>query len=236
MPEGLSPFEVGKELHEHNKEPHERAAPVGGDRHSRVVQISEALLLSLVTIAAAWSGYAAAKWGTESRIELAHSATVRNLATRADLAALSTRNFDSSTFTAWFTAYTLNDPQKQAVAERRFRPEFRVAFDAWMATDPFHNPRAAPGPTYMPQYKLADHAKADALDREAEAAAAAGNHAAVVGDEYVRITVFLAAVLFLVGIGSTFKLHTVRYALIAIGSLLPMLATVLLLRQPGIPG
>ena len=236
MPEGLSPFEVGKELHEHNKEPHEHAAPGGGDRHSRVVQISEALLLSLVTIAAAWSGYAAAKWGTESRIELAHSATVRNLATRADLAALSTRNFDSSTFTAWFTAYTLNDAQKQAVAERRFRPEFRVAFDAWMATDPFHNPRAAPGPTYVPQYRLADQARADALDREAEATAAAGNHAAVVGDDYVRITVFLAAVLFLVGIGSTFKLPTIRYALIGVGSLLLILATALILQQPGLPG
>jgi hypothetical protein len=235
MPEGLSPFEVGKELHEHNKEPHEHAAPRGGDRHSRVVQISEALLLSLVTIAAAWSGYAAAKWGTESRIELAHSATLRNLATRADLAALSTRNFDSSTFTAWFTAYMLNDAQKQAVAERRFRPEFRVAFDAWMATDPFHNPRAPPGPTYMPQYKLADQAKADALDREAEAAAAAGNHAAVEGDEYVRITVFLAAVLFLVGIGSTFKLATVRYVLIVVGAVLLVLATVLILLQPGLP-
>ena len=235
MPEGLSPFEVGKELHEHNKEPHEHAARGGGDRHSRIVQIGEALLLSLVTIAAAWSGYAAAKWGTESRIELAHSATLRNLATRADLAALSTRNFDSSTFTAWFTAYTLNDAQKQAVAERRFRPEFRVAFDAWMATDPFHNPRAAPGPTYMPQYKLADQAKADALDREAEAAAAAGNHAAVVGDEYVRITVFLAAVLFLVGIGSTFKLATVRYVLIVVGAVLLVLATVLILLQPGLP-
>jgi hypothetical protein len=235
MPEGLSPFEVGKELHEHNQEPHEHAAPGGGDRHSRVVQISEALLLSLVTIAAAWSGYAAAKWGTESRIELAHSATLRNLATRADLAALSTRNFDSSTFTAWFTAYMLNDAQKQAVAERRFRPEFRVAFDAWMATDPFHNPRAPPGPTYMPQYKLADQAKADALDREAEAAAAAGNHAAVEGDEYVRITVFLAAVLFLVGIGSTFKLPTVRYVLIVVGAVLLVLATVLILLQPGLP-
>jgi hypothetical protein len=235
MPEGLSPFEVGKELHEHNKEPHEQAAPGGGDRHSRIVQISEVLLLSLVTIAAAWSGYAAAKWGTESRIELAQSATLRNLATRADLAALSTRNFDSSTFNAWFTAYTLNDPQKQAVAERRFRPEFRVAFDAWMATDPFHNPRATPGPTYMPQYKLADQAKADALDREAEAATAAGNRAAVVGDEYVRITVFLAAVLFLVGIGSTFRLLTVRYVLIVVGAVLLVLATVLILLQPGLP-
>jgi hypothetical protein len=235
MPEGLSPIEAGKQLHEHNKESHEPAPSTGSDRHSRIVQIGEALLLSLVTIAAAWSGYAAAKWGTESRIEIARSATLRNLASRADLAALSTRNFDSSTFNAWFTAFTLDDPQKQAIAERRFRPEFKVAFDAWMATDPLHNPRAPPGPTYMPEYKLADQAKADALDREAEAASAAGDHAAVVGDEYIRITVFLAAVLFLVGIGSTFKLSNVRYALITVGAVLLILATVLIVRQPGIP-
>jgi hypothetical protein len=233
MPEGLSPIEVGRELHEHTKEPHH---PEGGNRHSRTVQIGEALLLSLVTIAAAWSGYAAAKWGTESRIELAQAATLRNLATRADLSALSTRNFDSSTFNAWFTAYTLDDAKKEAVAKRRFRPEYKLAFDAWIATDPFNNPNAPPGPSYMPEYKLAEQAKADALDREAAATSAAGNHAGEVGDDYIRITVFLAAVLFLVGIGSTFKLHTIRYALIGIGSLLLILATVLLLQQPGIPG
>jgi hypothetical protein len=225
--------EFADKLREHSKQPHQ---PAGGSRHSRTVQIGEALLLSLVTIAAAWSGYAAAKWGTESRIELAQAATLRNLATRADLAALSTRNFDSSTFNTWFTAFTLDDPQKQAVAERRFRPEFRVAFDAWMATDPLRNPRAPPGPTYMPQYRLADQAKADALDREAEATSAAGNHAGEVGDDYIRITVFLAAVLFLVGIGSTFKLHTIRYTLIGVGSILLILATVLILQQPGLPG
>jgi hypothetical protein len=235
MPEGLSPIEVGKKVHEHTKEPHQPAASAGATRHSRAVQIGEALLLSLVTIAAAWSGYAAAKWGTESRFELAQAATLRNLATRADLDAQSTRNFDSSTFNAWFTAFTLDDPQKQAIAERRFRPEFKVAFDAWMATDPFRNPRGPPGPSYMPEYKLADQAKADALDREAEAASAAGDHAAVVGDEYIRITVFLAAVLFLVGIGSTFKLPNVRYALITVGAVLLIVATVLIVRQPGIP-
>jgi hypothetical protein len=232
MPEGLSPIEVGKQVHEHTSEPHQ---PGGGNRHSRTVQIGEALLLSLVTIAAAWSGYAAAVWGTESRVELAEAATLRNLATRADLAALSTRNFDSSTFTVWFTAFTLDDQRKQAVAERRFRPEFKVAFDAWMATDPFNNPEAAPGPSYMPEYQLADQAKAEELDRQAVEASAAGNHAGEVGDDYIRITVFLAAVLFLVGIGSTFKLPTIRYALITIGSLLLILATVLILQQPGLP-
>jgi hypothetical protein len=46
MPEGLSPIEVGKQVHEHTKEPHE---PDGGSRHSRTVQIGEALLLSWPT-------------------------------------------------------------------------------------------------------------------------------------------------------------------------------------------
>ena len=57
----------------------------------------------------------------------------------------------------------------------------------------------------MPQYKLAAQQQLAVLDRKAGAEFAAGNHAGTVGDDYVRITVFLAAVLFLVGIGSSFK-------------------------------
>jgi hypothetical protein len=148
---------------------------------------------------------------------------------------LSLRNFDSSTFNAWFIAFTLNSPQKEAVAERRFRPQFRVAFNAWLATDPLHNPNAPPGPTYMPQYKLPAQAKANALDSAAAAKFQEGNQAGLVGDNYVRITVFLAAVLFLVGIGSSFKLHGVRYALATFGSVLLILSIVLILRQPGLP-
>ena len=41
--------------------------------------------------------------------------------------------------------------------------------------------------------------------------------------------------LFMVGIGSTFKLHTVRYVLISVGAVLLIFATVLIARQPGIP-
>ena len=46
---------------------------------------------------------------------------------------------------------------------------------------------------------------------------------------------FLAAVLFLVGIGSSFRLFGVRYALITFGSVLLIFAVVLILRQPGLP-
>jgi hypothetical protein len=242
MGEGLSPIEAGKQLHEHGAAEHEEAHEAAKtdadghiDRRSRIAQICEALLLALVTIAAAWAGYSAARWSTESRVDLARSSTLRNLASRADLEALTLRNFDSSTFNAWFIAFTLNDPQKQAVAIRRFRPVFKVAFDAWLATNPLHNPHAPPGPTYMPQYRLPQQAKANALDKEAAVKYAAGTQAGSTADDYVRITVFLAAVLFLVGIGSTFKLHGVRYALIAFGSAMLILSVVLLAQQPGLP-
>ena len=50
------------------------------------------------------------------------------------------------------------------------------------------------------------------------------------------VWLILAAVLFLVGIGSSFKLHTIRYALVTFGSALLIISIVLILRQPGLPG
>ena len=233
MPEGLDPIETGKKLHEHGEA---NDQPTGGkadhdeasERHSRIIQISEAVLLSIVTITAAWAGYSAARWGTASRVDIAQSSTLRNIATRDDLEANSLRNFDASTFNAWFIAFTLNSPQKEAIAIRRFRPAFKVAFNAWMATDPLHNP-------HMPQYKLPAQAQAYALDNEATAKFSEGTKAGLTGDNYVQITVFLAAVLFLVGIGSSFRLQGVRYALITFGTVLLIVAVVLILKQPGLP-
>jgi hypothetical protein len=255
MAEGLDPIEVGRKLHEHvgdrdqaDSSGNDGRSGNGGDgrgehgrnhesddRHSRILQICEALLLALVTVTAAWAGYSAARWNTNSRVEIAKSATLRNVATRDFLIALSLRNFDSETFNTWFIAFTLNRPDKERIAVHRFRPAFRIAFNAWLKTDPEHNPHAPPGPTYMPQYKQPAQDKAIALDAEASRDFNAGNDAGSIGDNYVRITVFLAAVLFLVGIGSSFKLTGVRYALVVFGSVLLLLSIVLLARQPGLP-
>ena len=252
MSEGLDPIETGRKLHEHGDGAHRHGEPTqeqaegahpggpaqhpsGRGRHSRRVQIAEAALLAMVTITAAWAGFAAAKWSTQSRIDIAHSSTLRNFATREDLAADSLRNFDSSTFEAWFIAWTMGSRPKEIVAERRFRPAFRVAFRAWMATDPLHNRHAPPGPTYMPQYKLPAQARANALDRAADSALEAGSRDGTTSDDYVRITVLLAAVLFLVGIGSSFNLPGVRYALIGFGTGFFVVAVVLILQQPGLP-
>jgi len=233
VPEGLEPAEVGKEIAGHAKQ-HGQAGR--HDRRDRVVSIAEAVLLSMVALTAAWSGYAAAKWSTESRVVLAKSSTVRTKANRADLEALSVRNFDSTTFGAWFMAYTARNAKAMEIAERRFRPAFHVAFDSWRATNPETNPHAPPGPTYMPQYKQPGLATARALDRRADDAFADGQTGGETADKYVRTTVFLASVLFLVGISTQFPARNVRYGLIVVGAVLLVFSVVQLTQLPGPPG
>ena len=229
MPGGLGAPEVGKEIGHH-------ARHSTREQRDRVLSIAEAVLLSLVALLAGWSGYAAARWSTESRVDLAEASTERTEASRADLEAMELRNFDSSTFETWFAAYAAGNDEAMALAEHRFRPEFRVAFDAWRATKPESNPRAPPGPTFMPQYREPGLAEAKRLDEEASEAFASAVTAAQRSDDYVRTTVFLATVLFLVGISTQFPLRGVRYGLVAVGAVLLVFSIVQLAQLPGPPG
>jgi hypothetical protein len=232
MSEGLSASEVGKEIAEHRRHADHGD---GVDRHDRVISIIEAVLLAVVAVLAAWSGYSAAKWGTESRLELARASTARSEASRADLAAMETRNFDSSTFNTWFIAYTAGDTEKMAIAERRFRPEFKVAFDAWIATNPETNPDAPPGPTYMPEYRQPDAERATELDASADEHFSLGEEDGTTADKYVRTTVFLATVLFLVGISGHFRVRSARYGLVTVGVIMLTVAVVQLIALPKPP-
>jgi hypothetical protein len=228
--EGLSAAEVGKEINEHH-----RHSTHPGDTRDRTITIIEAVLLAIVAFVAAYSGYASAKWSTESRLDLAHASAARTEASNANLNALTTRNFDSSTFEAWFAAYVAKNEPAMTVAERRFRPEFRVAFDAWQRTDPEHNPNAPRGPTYMPEYKQPEQVRANALNAEADhlyvEGATAGTHA----DDYVRVTVYLATVLFLVAISGHFPIRGARIALVVVGTIVLVLALTTLSTLPRPP-
>ena len=230
MTEGLSPAEVGKEIGEHSR--HE-----SGDQreHERLISISEALLLSIVAILAAWSGYSAAKWSTASSLELANASATRTKANRAFQQSLTFRVGDAVTFNAWFAAYLTGNKNGAPWPRGVFRPAFRRAFDAWFATNPFTNTAAPPGPQAMPQYHAPGEAASKQLDRKADASYADGQRAAETGDRYIRVTVILASVLFLVGISTQFPLRSVRYGLIGVGAGLLIFAVEQILQLPGPP-
>jgi len=241
VPEGLSPSEVGKEISEHRarvaeeQEHKERGSAAEAKGHDRLVTVVEAILLAVVAVLAAWSGFAAAKWSTHASLQLAKASAARTEANRADFEGFALRNFDSSTFEAWFSAYVAGNKQAEHVAELRFRPNFLVAFNAWLKTNPFTDPHWPKGPTYMPEYVQPGLAQANALNARANNYYTLGAQAGTNADNYVRTTVFLATVLFLVGISGHFRVHAARIALISVGGVILAFSCVLLVLAPKPP-
>ncbi len=229
MPD-LSTADVGQELADRKRE-HSAHGSAGHDR----LVIIEAVMLSLVALVAAWSGYCAAEWSTRSSDLLADSQETQAKADTAKQEALQLRTFDSVAFDAVFTAYVTKDRRAFRLAVKRLRPGYREAFRAWLATRPLTNPDARRDPTLMPQYRIPEEAQARRLRTRAhaqfEAASMAGNNS----DRYVRVTVILASVLFILGISGHFPVRTARYFLIAIGGVLIAYSVIELLSLPGLP-
>ncbi len=238
MPDGLKTGEVASEITRHKKHAndHDSEPPEEGVRqHDRVLSVIEAVLLAIVALLAAYTGYASAKWSTESSVRLAGASAARTEANRAALDAEDTKNLDSTAFNAWFTAYVAGNTTAESVAERRFRPAFKVAFDAWAATRPFTNPSAPPGPIYMPEYRQPQLAQASALDNKASTQYALGVEAGADSDNYVRDTIYLATILFLIGISGHFRFIRIRLGLVILGGLMLLVAVVEIVTSPPIP-
>ncbi len=235
MPEGLSASEVGKEIAEHREHTAEEPAPAEHAQRDRWIAIIEAVLLSVVALLAAWSGYSAAKWGTESSLSLAKASSTRTKDSLALIQANQIRTLDSVSFNAAETAFAANNTKLFRLDLNRMRPGYRPAVDAWLALHPLKNPHAPPDPSYMPQYRIPQQAEGLALSTQADAYFRAGEAAAGTADKYVRLTVLLAAVLFLVGIGSRFPVRAARYGLVCVAGVLLVVSVVELLSLPGPP-
>jgi hypothetical protein len=177
-----------------------------------LIEIIEVTVLALVAIATAWSGYQAARWDGRQSLLYGTASAYRFQADAASTAGGQMLQADASVFTAWLQATAAHDSKLTALYVRRFTPEYRTAFQAWLKTDPLTNPNAPAGPAYMPQYRNPGLVTAAQLNNRAAAAFARGTTARDNADSYVRDTVLFAAVLFLVAIAQRFKLRNIRVA------------------------
>ncbi len=119
---------------------------------------------------------------------------------------------DITTFHAWVAAKLGGKDREANFYQRRSRPEYNAAFAAWLALDPLKNPFAPAGPIFMPEYKSVSSQESaklaqDAKDYFEHAVAMREN-----GDQYVRITVFLATVLLLTALSQRFEILGPRAA------------------------
>ena len=227
MPEGGgSNIEVAHHLSEHNEPPEYRIP--------HAVEIAEAIVLAIVAITTAWSGYQAALWtGHQSKLYgLASKQRVQ--AARAEASANYERLYNAATVAQWLQAETDGKKKLADLYERRFLPEFRPAFEAWKKTDPLNNPNAPPGPFHMPEYRSSKAEEAARLTEQSSDTFEQGDEARHHADDYVRETVMLATVLLLTAISQRFKVRGVRIGLIVVAGLLLCLSIYHIVNLPRI--
>jgi hypothetical protein len=209
MPEQLN-VEVAHKLSEREQTPGEKR------RWEELIEILEVVVLALAAIATAWSGYQAAKGDGQQSVLYSEASVDRVQANTAATLGQQRLAADGAMFSAWLQARAASNPQLQATFVRRFSPEYRTAFAAWLETEPFTNPAAPPGPGYMPEYRNPQMEQAKDLNEKAVILEEAGTEARHTAEEYVRATVLFALVLFLIAVSQRFRLRGVRIATIAL--------------------
>lgn len=224
-------IEIAKHLHEHSVHEAEHDAR-RSRRREEILEILEAVLLAVVAVMTAWSGYQAAAWDGESSRHYADSSRMRSQSVELSLESGQVLVYDAGTFNAWLEAKATGQTKLAELLVRRFTPEYRTAFFAWLKTDPLNNPDAPAGPRFMPEYKdpLAD--KATELSAQATEAYNLGVESRHRGEQYVRLTVVLAAVLFLIAVGQRFKVRNVRVAVVVIAGVFLVYGIVMLAALP----
>lgn len=173
-------------------------------RFERWTETISAILLGLVTIATAWSGYQAARWGGEQSTLYTDALSLMIDSTRAATEANQLIQVDIALFINFINAYAAGNEELATFYYERFRPEARPAIDAWLATEPRRNPEAPPGPFQMAEYQVSLAEQAVQLEEEAANLFEKGKIANEHSDDYVLNAVLLASVLFLAGIAPRF--------------------------------
>lgn len=216
MPEtGGVNIEIAHRLNEGS----EHSAP----HHSRwleALEIVEAVILAMVAVTTAWSGYQAALWDGQQDERYEESTKFRVQSQGLLTTGGQERIYDALTFAEWLKENATGNQKVAEIFERRFRPEYHVAFEAWMKTDPMNNPNAPPGPMLMAEYHNASLEESAKLEAEASQLFKQGTKARKTSDMYVRATVLLATVLLLTAISQRFKTHEVRVGLAVVAMLL----------------
>jgi hypothetical protein len=185
-----------------------------------ILEIAEAVVLALVAIATAWSGYQAALWTGQQAELYGQASKLRIEAEGAATYANQERLYNASTVVEWLKAEAQGDKKLAELFERRFLPEFRPAFEAWKKTDPLNNPNAPPGPQFMAEYRSSKTEQAAKLNDQATGVFEQGTRDRQHSDEYVRVTVTLETVLLLMAISQRFKTRGVRVGLLVTAMLL----------------
>jgi hypothetical protein len=181
------------------------------------VEVGAAVLLAVAAVATAWSSYQATRWNGEQAKTSARVNKTRIDAARVSDLANAQQQVDVETFMQWVDSFARGETELVTFYRERFRPEFKPAFNAWIATKPLKTKGAPLTPFAMPQYRLAARTEAHRLDETAEKLSAQVRRNIQRASNYVLGVVLFAVALFFAGISTKLTATGVRKVMLVIG-------------------
>ena len=185
------------------------------DTREHRLEVAGTVLLTVAALATAWSTFQSGRWRGEQSQGYSRATATRIAVNRVSAVANRQLQIDVATFIQWVNAH---EEHRTALADfyrDRFRDEFKPAFAAWLATNPFERADAPPTPFAMPQYRLKAAANADRLEETAAGASQAAKDANQRADNYMLAVVLFASSLFFEGLST--KLNGLAARILALG-------------------
>jgi len=202
------------------------------DRLRDKLQVSNALLLAIATLAITWCSYQGVLWNGIQTFKLGDSNKFARLAQQKTIVTGQNRAMDEAILIGFVRAAI---EKKQNIVDyslRGVRPELSKIMSAWLLSNPFENPTAYPHPMAMPEYDelmKKDMAEADRLSQQAEESRNEAQKANSNSDNYSLLTVIFSMVMFLGAITSKIApprlglLNTIAAGVICTGALVLVL-------------
>ncbi|NLW32812.1 MAG: hypothetical protein GXY77_15305 [Fibrobacter sp.] len=203
-----------------------------GMPREHVLEIISAVLLSLATVASAWSAYQATRWSGVQAIKFSEASAIRTEATRKTNIAAQLVGVDVGMFVQYATAITQNNKMLADFLFQRFRPEFKKAVEKWLNTKPLKNSNAPASPFKMKEYSIKEMQESQKLISKAQQSFEKAKNANQTGDNYVLLTVLFASVLFFAGVGTKFQLFKLKVIMLSFGLIIFTIALMVLFSFP----
>jgi len=186
----------------------------------------------MVIIATAWSAYQSTLWSGIQTFLLRDSTSAGRQYSTLLIQQGQYVSMDALIFMEYVNALHDNNTNLSEFYYERFRPEFRIAVDAWLETNPFENPDAPSHPFVMSEYerKYAEEIKkfANLSESKLDEAQQANQNS----DNYVMMSVIYASVLFISAIVDRFSSRRLRLAVLILGMIIFSVATITLFTMP----
>jgi hypothetical protein len=187
------------------------------ERRSHRIDVVSTVLLAVAAVAVAWTAAQVTRWRDTHSSHSTKSTVAHIEASRAFTRAGAETQVDIATFIQWVDANAAGNHKLATFYRRRFRPEFRPAFAAWLKTKPLTNPQAPPTPFVMPDYRVKEAATSEQLIALAGLQAKESRKALKNADDYLFALVLFATALFFAGISTKIPSLGPREVLLAIG-------------------